>query len=107
MPATSSSPAAWWHDWKKYGGWGIRRSSGGVWAYVPTSAKRAVLLHYRNDEGVEKKVVFAARGADGVARTIQLARGVGARFEDEAGAEDEVLADIEAAAAEGEAQALR
>ena len=40
------------YDWKKFGGWGIRRSMDGEWMYnMPGDGGRAVRLVWRDDKG--------------------------------------------------------
>lgn len=85
-----------------YGGYGIRLSKGGVWAYVPTGCKEVVELIY-DDAGKEKKVLIGAQDARHVADAINRARDVqGIRIAD---AQDETDAVAEAEA-EAEAEQI-
>jgi hypothetical protein len=95
------------YDWKRYGGWGIRRGVDGSWAYVASGGK-VVELCFR-DGDADKKVLVGAEDPEELARQIQRARtaltgprvAVGAGVEAEAAdvaAEREAEAAAEAAA---------
>ncbi len=60
------------YDWKKFGGYGIKRSVDGTWAYTLTSAGRVVELVYENG-GKETTVVFSAEDPTVTATKIQQA----------------------------------
>ncbi len=62
------------YDWKKFGGWGIKRSMDGVWSYTPTMVERVVAISWTDDKGKTKKAVFAAEDPDSVAAAIRRAR---------------------------------
>jgi len=94
------------YKWTQFGGWGIRRGIGGVWAYVP-GAGDVVEIAYKS-KGKEKRVQVGADNPQLVASEIQHARQAartGLRID---AAEDEDQAAIEAeqeAAAAEEAEA--
>lgn len=92
------------YDWTKFGGWGIRRGAGGVWAYVPASGD-VVEVTYDDDDGSSRTILVGAQDAPALAREIERARSAtGARIaleEDSAQTDDELaaLADHEEAPA--------
>jgi hypothetical protein len=61
------------YEWTKFGGWGIRRGIGGVWAYVPASCPQVVEITY-TDGGKEKRVQIGAGDPQSLAAQIQEAR---------------------------------
>jgi hypothetical protein len=93
------------YEWTKFGGWGIRRSSDGTWAYVPSSGE-VVELRYR-DEDKEKRILVGAQNARALAAEIQQARQAATRRAriEMVDDESERLAEEELAAAEEEATA--
>ena len=62
------------YDWKKFGGWGIKRSMDGVWSYTPTMVERVVAISWTDDKGKTKKAVFAAEDPDSVVAAVRKAR---------------------------------
>lgn len=60
------------YDWLEFGGWGIRRSAKGTWAYVPTG-DRAVELVFE-EGGVEKRVLVGVDDPTETVRQIGRAR---------------------------------
>lgn len=73
------------YDWKRYGGWGIRRGPGGEWAYnMMGDAGRAVRIRWR-DQGVERSVVVTSGEPEVLASSIRQAAGLEASSEAEAG----------------------
>lgn len=88
------------YDWTKFGGWGIRHGTGGVWAYVPGPGE-VVELEY-DEGGTTKRVQVGAGDARKLALEINRARQAGSRIaidaaDDDAAAEEEALALEEAA----------
>jgi hypothetical protein len=88
------------YEWTRFGGWGIRRGLGGVWAYVPGPGK-VVELEYRED-GETKRVQIGAADAPKLAQEIDRARQARARrrVEIDAPGAEAAAADEEAALAE-------
>ncbi len=64
------------YDFTKFGGWGLRRGVGGVWAYVPGPGK-VVEIEYE-EGGATKRVQIGAEDAARLATEIERAR-TGAR----------------------------
>lgn len=60
------------YDWTAFGGWGIRRSVDGTWAYVP-GGKRVLEIRYVED-GKERRVLVGADNPEETARQIDRAR---------------------------------
>lgn len=92
------------YDWKKYGGWGIRRARDGSWAYnMMGDAGRAVKIVWTDEKGSTNTTLVASSNPDALARAIAAARG-GKRID--AGAGKSRIAPIDAEfAAEAEAEA--
>ncbi len=94
------------YKWTQFGGWGIRRGIGGVWAYVPGAGDVVEIAYTEN--GKTKRVQVGANNPQLIASEIQHARQAartGLRID---AAEDDEQAAIEAeqeAAATEEAQA--
>ncbi len=63
------------YQWTQFGGWGIRRGLGGVWAYVPGPGD-VVEIAYTED-GKEKRIQVGAQNAPMLAAEIQRARKAG------------------------------
>jgi hypothetical protein len=63
------------YDWKRFGGWGIRRGPGGVWAYVPSSPGNVVEIVYL-DGNAERRVLVGAANAEETVRRIERQRNV-------------------------------
>lgn len=62
------------YDWKRFGGWGIKRDSEGTWAYtLMGEGKRVVEITWRED-GVEKRTVVSSRTPDELAASILQAK---------------------------------
>ena len=100
------------YDWKKYGGWGIKRSRDGTWAYsVPGGKGEALRVEYRDDKGKERKVVVSADNAAELVEAINRQRASsGVRIDEsvsqEAMAEADAFAEEAAALAAEEAEAV-
>ena len=63
------------YDWKKFGGWGIKRSLDGEWIYnMPGDGGRAVRLTWRDREGKRRVTLVGTRQADEMARQIDRGR---------------------------------
>jgi hypothetical protein len=59
------------YDWKKYGGWGIRRGTDGSWAYnMMGDQGRAVRIVWRDDRGKETTTLVSARDPDAFVRAV-------------------------------------
>lgn len=59
----------------KYGGWGIRRSLDGTWAFsVPGGRGRCVRITYTADNGKRRTIVVSSDEAEAVASAIEKAR---------------------------------
>lgn len=72
------------YDWKKFGGWGIRRAADGEWAYnMMGDAGQAVRIVYEKSPGDERSVIVTAEQpgllADAVNRARALRAGGAAR----------------------------
>jgi hypothetical protein len=89
-------------EWMKFGGWGIKRSRDGTWAYVVSPTGNVVEVTWTTEDGKEHKALFSASNPAEVVAAVNRARGTavapGARV-----ATDESSADA-AAAAEAEAE---
>ena len=71
-----SSAEAVDYDWKKFGGWGIRRSMDGEWAYnMMGDAGRAVRLEYTDGKGKRRKLTVTAKSPALLVDAIERARG--------------------------------
>ncbi len=87
------------YDWMKFGGWGIRRSGDGVWAYVLKSGGDVVEFTWTDDAGAEKTAQFSASDPRAVVAAIEEARAAAAGAStaiDEAGRQGARIADDEA-----------
>lgn len=93
------------YEWTKFGGWGIRRGAGGVWAYVPGRGP-VVELRY-DDGGGEKCVQIGAKDAAALAAQIQRARRARGRVRIDTAEDAEALAEAEAAADQGVLEAAQ
>ena len=63
------------YDWKKFGGWGIRRSLQGEWIYnMPGDGGHAVRIVWRDRKGRRRVTLFGSRHADQLASKIKGAR---------------------------------
>lgn len=75
------------YDWKRFGGWGIRRGRGGEWIYnMPGDGGRAVRVVWRDAEGKRRVVLIGSPRAEALAVAVQ-----GARRALPAGAEREAI----------------
>ena len=99
------------YDWKKYGGWGIRRGRDGSWAYnMVGDSGRAVKVVWKEPNGKVTTHLLVASDPDALAGAIARARigearnaGAGARMRVEAEVEkhaDDLIAEAEREAAE-------
>ena len=62
------------YDWKKFGGWGIRRSLDGEWMYnMPGDGGNAVRIEW-TDNGTDKVTWVGTKDAKNVAAAIATAR---------------------------------
>ena len=62
-------------DWKRYGGWGIRRGTDGSRAYnIMGDAGRAVRIVWRDDGGKDQVYLIASPNPEALAAAIQRAR---------------------------------
>ncbi len=65
------------YDWTEFGGWGIKRSGDGTWAYsVMGKGKRAVRIAWTKD-GEKHAAVVTSQDAEGLASAIEHARAAG------------------------------
>ena len=63
------------YDWKKFGGWGIRRSRRGEWIYnMPGDGGHAVRIVWRDRKGRRRVTLIGSRHADQLAGKIKGAR---------------------------------
>lgn len=73
--ASISSCEAVTYDWKKYGGWGIRRGADGSWAYnMAGDQGRAVRLEWRDEEGHDVTTLLSARDPEAFVRAVHEAQ---------------------------------
>jgi hypothetical protein len=61
------------YDWTKFGGFGIRRSFDGTWAYVMGRGE-VVELRFTDDAGAERTVLFSAADPHAVAAAVARSR---------------------------------
>lgn len=97
------------YEFAEFGGWGIRRSLRGTWAYVPTEVSDVLEIAYE-EGGKEKRVVLGASDPRELARRIDEARGAAGtklRVAADATAGAEAEAEAEAEAAEESRRARR
>jgi hypothetical protein len=62
------------YDWKRFGGWGLKRSFDGAWSYTPTLVDRVVSVGWSDDKGKTRNAVFAAEDPDAVVAAVRRAR---------------------------------
>lgn len=63
------------YDWKKFGGWGIRRSIEGTWIYnMPGDGGRAVQVDWHDARGRKRVTLIGSRRAEQLAQGITQAR---------------------------------
>jgi hypothetical protein len=81
--AAIRSAAAVSYNWAEFGGWGIRRSLGGTWAYtLPGDGGRAVKIVWTDGKGVERSTLIGCGDPDALAAAIERACArTGARVE--------------------------
>ena len=95
------------YQWTRFGGWGIRRGAGGVWAYVPGPGSGDVVEIAYTEGGKEKRIQVGAKDPRMLAAEIQRARQARTSLRiDTADDDAEALAEAErelAAAEEAEA----
>ncbi|MEL6181875.1 MAG: hypothetical protein AAFS10_23140, partial [Myxococcota bacterium] len=60
---------------REYGGWGIRHGRDGTWAYNILGDKgKGVRIHYREEDGTLRKVMFSSERHNTMAETINRLR---------------------------------
>jgi len=63
------------YDWKKFGGWGIRRSRDGAWIYnMPGDGGHAVRILWRDASGRRRDTLIGSRRSSQLAAQIGRAR---------------------------------
>jgi hypothetical protein len=62
------------YDWVRFGGFGIKRSLDGTWAYTLDMKGRVVELVYEDERGRPKTVVFTAQSPEAVVLAVEQAR---------------------------------
>ncbi len=73
--AAIESAEAITYDWKKYGGWGIRRSMDGEWMYnMPGDGGSAVRIVWRTKAGKRKVTLVGTQEAPSMAAAISKAQ---------------------------------
>ena len=73
--AQIESAEATTYDWKKFGGWGIRRSLDGEWIYnMPGDKGRAVRIVWRDTKGNRKVTLVGSKTPRELAQAIAQAR---------------------------------
>jgi len=73
--AAIESAEATTYDWKRFGGWGIRRSVKGEWIYnMPNDGGNAVRITWRNKKGKRVVTLVGTREAQNVAAAIAKAQ---------------------------------
>jgi hypothetical protein len=65
------------YDWKRYGGWGIKRASDGEWAYN-MGDKRVARVRWR-EGNEERSLVLGSKDPEALVRAIDEARGARVR----------------------------
>jgi len=101
--ASIASCEAVTYDWKKYGGWGIRRAADGSWAYnMAGDQGRAVRIEWRDEGGKEVTTLLSARDPEAFVRAVAQAKGRAVPSATRVGAPER--ADVEAAERELEAE---
>ncbi|EDM77218.1 hypothetical protein PPSIR1_26753 [Plesiocystis pacifica SIR-1] len=74
IPAIESAEATT-YDWKRFGGWGIKRSLDGAWIYnMPGDGGRAVKIVWRNAKGKRKVTYVGSLQSEDLAAQIARAR---------------------------------
>jgi hypothetical protein len=73
--AAIESAEATTYDWKKFGGWGIKRSLDGEWIYnMPGDQGHAVRIVWRTAKGHRRVTLVGSREHHAMARAIDEAR---------------------------------
>jgi hypothetical protein len=73
--AAIESAEATSYDWKRFGGWGIRRGRGGEWIYnMPGDGGRAARIVWRDAKGRRRVVLIGSPRAEALAAAVQGAR---------------------------------
>ncbi len=73
--AAIESAEAITYDWKKFGGWGIKRSFDGEWIYnMPGDEGKAVRIVWRTTKGKRKVTLVGTREAEPMAAAITQAQ---------------------------------
>lgn len=73
--AAIESAEAVTYDWKKFGGWGIRRSRDGSWIYnMPGDGGHAVKIVWRDTKGRRRTTLVGSLHSTRLAEQIQRAR---------------------------------
>jgi hypothetical protein len=63
------------YDWKRFGGWGIRRSLDGAWCYsVPGGTGQCVEVEWTDDRGRSHKHVVSADNAGEIVAAVERQR---------------------------------
>src|SRR5690606_12007442 len=63
------------YDWKRLGGWGIRRSIEGTWIFnMPGDGGRAVQVTWHDARGKQRVTLIGSRRAEQLAQSIREAR---------------------------------
>lgn len=66
------------YDWKKFGGWGIKRSWSGEWIYnMPGDGGRAVRIEWTTAKGRKRVTLVGSKEPQALAAAIEQARGRG------------------------------
>jgi hypothetical protein len=74
--AAIESAEATSYDWKRFGGWGIRRGIGGEWIYnMPGDGGRAARIVWRDAKGRRRVVLIGSPRAEALAAAVQGATG--------------------------------
>lgn len=63
------------YDWKRFGGWGIRRSLGGAWTYsIPGGSGQCVEVAWRDEKGRQRTHVVSSDNASEIVAAVEQAR---------------------------------
>lgn len=72
--ASTERPFRCGDDWTKFGGWGIKRSGDGTWAYVLNASGDVVELSFSDTDGTARTALFSASNPTAVVAAIERAR---------------------------------
>lgn len=73
--AAIESAEATRYDWKRFGGWGIRRGRGGEWIYnMPGDGGNAARIVWRDGRGKRRVTLIGSKRAETLAAAVQRAR---------------------------------